>query len=222
MASEGNARRIEVRAEARRRGRRRGRPTLTTLRIAELSRIFCHRYAPTEATPRERERWTLPDDDAGRDDAALVLFHLVRLAGDPAARATAWAETRAPWLQDGELVDAIETALRRRRGYKADVLAIKLGLTADEREKLQVRTIGAADLNKRQRETRRKALRRDRARQRRRDRGAVSRDTYLKKCAEKAKPWLSEGVAERTWYRRQAKKRRDSGAPAIKSVAGSA
>lgn len=196
MGNEVDARRVELRAERRRRNRRRGRPSITVLRIAELSRFFVHRYGAE-----------LPDDDAGRDDAAILLHHLVQLVGDPVARATAWANTRAPWLQGDELAAAIDAALASRRSHKANELGALLGLTDVERTKLAIRTIGPCDMTRRQRTIRCKERKREADRQRRRDRGALPRSEYERKAAERARPWNAEGLSRRQWYRNAARQR---------------
>ena len=192
MASEIDARRTELRAEHRRRNRHRGRPSVTVLRLAELSRLFAARYGVT-----------LPDDDAGRDDAAIMMNYLAQLPGDQGARLTAWASTHAPWLQGDELAAAIDTATAGPRIHKADELGAMLGLTDAERTRLHISTIGPIDVSKRERAKRRLARKRLAETARRRARGARPRKDYETTALSHLKPWKRAGISRATWYRRQ-------------------
>jgi hypothetical protein len=191
MHSHIEARRAEI---ARRyKAKKRGRPaSMAALRIAELRRLFAARYGET-----------LPDDDAGRDEALLMAHHLARRPGDPRHRIAAWCELHASWMPADELERLIADVMARPRRWRADTLAVRLNLTEAERRRLAIRTIGAVDVTKAQRQARR--LERDRLRkqQRRRNAGAKPRRCYLAAAASRIRPWVALGISRRTWYRRR-------------------
>ena len=66
--------------------------SLTALRIAELRRLFVHRYGRV-----------LPDDDAGRDDVLVMAHHIARRQGDAPKAIRSWAELQAPWMIAADL-----------------------------------------------------------------------------------------------------------------------
>jgi hypothetical protein len=192
MATRIEARRAEIAREYRRRRRRkRAKPTLAELRRRDLMRIFRFRYG-----------LALPDDDAGRHDAALMLRHIAANRSGARKRMIAWLELWAPWADTGRMIaDALAAP---RKLLSADELAAALGLTAAARRRLGVTSIGAID------ETRadRAAHRRERARlakeRKRRAAGAVPRAVYLEQCRARPKPWIAAGISRATWYRQRA------------------
>jgi hypothetical protein len=101
---------LDLREDRRKRRRQGKRPSIATLRVCELNRLFYTRYSHH-----------LPDDDAGREDVAIMVNHLVMLA---------------------------------------DTLAKALNLTDAERTRLKIRTIGAVDCTKAEREARRRECKR--------------------------------------------------------------
>jgi hypothetical protein len=129
---------------------------VTALRVAELTRLMRLRWGPT-----------LPEDDAGRDDLWLILQHQARLS-DPRKRMLNSSQVLAPWLNERELEALLDQILRHPpQMYSADDLGARLGLTDAERTQLAIRTIGAIDCNKEQRQARRKRKNRERERARR-------------------------------------------------------
>jgi molybdopterin converting factor small subunit len=129
-------------SERRRKGRgARGRFSMAGLRCAELERLFAARYGHE-----------LPDDDAGRADVVIMLHHLARCAGDPRQRSTAWCAAHAPWLAAAaELEAMLDDVIEKPRRWRADILAERLGLTAAERRRLRITSIGAIDQSKAER-----------------------------------------------------------------------
>jgi hypothetical protein len=191
MASRTEARHREI---ARRyRAKSRHRFSMAALRIAELRRLFAHRY-----------NGTLPDDDAGRADAVIMAHHLARRPGDQRRRIVSWCETWAPWLQGDTLDQLIADVIDKPRRWKADTLAERLNLTDVERRRLRITTIGASDRSKADRMADRKARKREAERARRRARGAKPRKQYESTSAAATKPWLELGISRRTWYRNRA------------------
>src|SRR5438045_741184 len=109
---------------------------LVALRLYDLARIFHSRYGVE-----------LPDDDAGRDDLEVAVNHLASLAR-PRRHIANWIELWAPWLTAKEQAEMVGAALANPQHWKADNLAWRLRLTAEERRMLGVTTIGAIDENK--------------------------------------------------------------------------
>lgn len=181
-------------ATERKRNRRKRRPSIATLRIADLNRLFIGRYGNV-----------LPDDDAGRDDVAIMAHHLVTLAGNPETRIAEWCRLRAPWLTITELADITADAIRRPRRWKADRLAWRLRLTEADRKSLRITTIGAIDCGKDARATSRRATQRARMEAARRVKGAKPRHEYEANALNRLKPWLAAGISRAQWYRRRVK-----------------
>jgi hypothetical protein len=96
--------------------------------------------------------------------------------------------------------------------FRADTLAARMNLTWAERERLGIKTIGAVDLPKVERERRRRVRKREKHRireeRKRRARGAKLRSAYLANAATRTRPWEAVGISRRSWYRRVAQVRR--------------
>jgi hypothetical protein len=154
-------------ARAHRRKKRRGNgPSFAALRLANLFRLFEHRYGGP-----------LPDDDAGRGDLEIVLHH-VATARDAEHRMRSIARTWAPWADRIELAAIISKIIARPKRFKADTVAEKLGVTNAERRALALWTLGAIDRNKEQREADQRERRRAAQELRRRAAGGMSRADY--------------------------------------------
>src|SRR5882724_6348817 len=164
---------------------------LVTLRLHDLARIFRSRYG-----------LTLPDDDAGRDDLEVAINHLASLAR-PRKHMSDWIDLWAPWLTGQEQRQMIGDAIANTQHWKADQLAWRLRLTAEERKVLGVTTIGAVDENKAARTRRRRKLDRERKAKARRSKGSKSRNIYEANSTEQAMPWIDRGISRATWYRRK-------------------
>lgn len=128
---------------------------VASLRVGELARIFTHRYGSK-----------LPDDDAGRDDVALMLSHLAHLP-NATARMNHFLELRAPWMNRDEREAVKQLAVTGNARWNADELAMRLGLNFAERTALRITTIGAIDADAGQRAEIQKAKHRERERVRR-------------------------------------------------------
>lgn len=163
--------------------------TMAAVRVAELTRLYQHRW-----------NGELPDDDLGEVALRIMANHIGHLR-DAARRLGKWMDRWTPWLglasQERIIRDAVEKPLR----YRADKIAWKLKVTAAEREQLGLRTIGAIDQSRQERQQIARQNKRERDRQRRRAKGAKPRADYEENSTNKSKPWIAEGVSRRTWYR---------------------
>ena len=113
--------------------------------------------------------------------------------GEPHVRAPA-----VPITED-EARDIIEEARTTLRPRTPDGWARALGLTYARRQRIGITTIGAIDVNKRQRTQLRKLRAHERYRRRRQALGATPRIQSLSAL----KPWAAEGISRRTWERRR-------------------
>lgn len=164
---------------------------LVALRLHDLARIFRSRYGVT-----------LPNDDAGRDDLVVAINHLASLSR-PRRPITLWIELWAPWLTAAEQRNIVGPALAHPQHWKADALAWRLGLKAEERRMLGVTTIGAIDETRVDRIKRRKLLDKQRKAKARRAKGAKPRKLYEAQSISNEMPWIAEGISRATWYRRK-------------------
>jgi len=109
----------------------------------------------------------LPDDDAGRDDARLMVGYLAHLHHGT-IKAVNFLDVWCPWMGKPErellLQDA---ALSAPPHYTADQLAERRGVTYHRRQQLRHTVIGAIDVPKAERERLRKERDKERSRRRR-------------------------------------------------------
>ena len=189
---------VDRELERRRKRKRANRPSLATLRVCELNRLFYTRYRGP----------ILPDDDDGRDSVEIMVNHLVML---PAARLRVedWFRRCAPWLDQATADRLVARAVTRPIRWNADTLAQRLNLTSEERDRLKIRTIGAIDLDKQQRKDRRRAH--DRQAKEAKRRAASARPQAL--STSRTKPWIALGISRSKWYadRRAVREREMSG-----------
>ena len=102
-------------------------------------------------------------------------------------------------ITEDEARDIIEEARTTSRPRTPDGWARALGLTYARRQRIGITTIGAIDVNKRQRTQLRKLRAHERYRRRRQALGATPRTQSLSAL----KPWAAEGISRRTWERRR-------------------
>ncbi|NNM71430.1 hypothetical protein [Enterovirga aerilata] len=178
------------------------RPGIDTLRVAEGERLIRYRHGDGG----------VDTDGEGEIYIRALAPHILAqpaphegpnrvVMGDPLARLIGWA---SQWCRKalGEIAldDLREIARDPGRTLKADALANRLRLTRAERTALEIRTIGAIDWSKKEREAARREDARIRKAEKRRAEGARS---YADTVA-KAEPWKAAGVSRRTWFRNQA------------------
>jgi hypothetical protein len=184
-----DARHREIAQRYRDRAKRKGHKkplTLAAVRVAELTRLYDHRYG----------RMLLPSTDEGILAARIMVHHIGHLKDAP-RRITSWFQACTPWLGLASRERLIRDAMERPIKWRADKLAWKLKVTAAERAGLGLRTIGAIDMTKEQRAAaakERKRLR-DQARHKRR------RAEYEASATARAKPWQALGMSRASWYR---------------------
>jgi hypothetical protein len=185
--------RAAERAAIRKRYRARGKIGMSTLRTAELDRLFDHRYRGA----------VLPDDDAGRGDVRIMLHTLGRRS-DPIQRINAWLAQRAPWFAGEERDRLSQTVLENPLRWRADTLGRMLGLTTAERTMLKIRTIGPIDSTTAERKEARRLADVERKRQIRRTAGKPLRADQRRNSVNSQAPWKAVGISRRTWFRRRA------------------
>lgn len=171
--------------------RTRTRKSVAPLRLRELERVFQHRFGKF-----------LPNDGDGRRMLHAYADCLPFAKGSVLERLAGFINARAPWaIPEAEaLAEAAEMAARWQ---DADAMANRIGLSLADREMLEVRTIGAVGITKRQRKALQKEKRCQRDTKRRRDNGAKPRAEYEAQSISRAEPWKAEGISRATYYRRR-------------------
>lgn len=170
--------------------KRRRHSVIVTIRMRELERLFAFRYGPT-----------LPDDDAGRDDALVMAHHIAQL-GMPQGHIPAWLAIWAPWMSKVECAALVARVVKAPLRWTADGLATRVGLDAATRTTLMITTIGSYDTSKDERVESRRQRDKEGHQTRRRKAGAVSRAEYETGSAARAEPWRAMGMSRRSWYRK--------------------
>jgi hypothetical protein len=158
-------------------------------RVKELHRLFTARYGRT-----------LPDDDAGRDDAMIMAHHLA-YRPDAERYITNWLGLWAPWMTRDEARTTTAKVLAKPLRWRADKLGIRLRLTEAERHRLGITTIGSIEVTKEERLKRRQARKRQRKELLRRAQGARQRSEYEANSVNRNKPWLALRMSRASWYR---------------------
>jgi hypothetical protein len=167
---------------------------MAPIRVAEINRFFIDKY-----------QGLLPDDDAGRDDARVMLDHLAMMSGNQPARMNAWLRLWAPWMPADEVTNLITNVIAKPIKRKADTLGARLGLREADRTRLRITTVGSVDVTKAEREAARRVRKRQAKQEKRRAKGTLTRQEYEQRAINRAKPWIAAGISRRTWYRRQSK-----------------
>jgi len=115
-----------------------------------------------------------------------------------------WCETHAPTVSGSHLHIVVGQARAEPYMEKADAIACRLNLIYSERQALHIRTIGACDVNKAERDKRARERKREAARVRqekkRRAAGVKPRSEYLAGSLSQAKPWGLLGICRATYY----------------------
>ncbi len=192
--------------DAKRRRETRAPLLITTLRTAELERIYRHRFGGR-----------LPANNIGL--AALVVMaehHIQRNSHDIVI---GWIKSRAPWVDDVYAEGIAREAAKRTSRQTAAALGWRVKLTLDERRRLRIRTIRAVGQTaESMAEDRREHDRAEKEAQRRRS-GVKTRAQWIAESKAQTKPWEAMGMSRATWYRKgrpTPKPRPETGCSAIK------
>lgn len=182
--------RVDVPAQ-RGRGNRR-KLSVGQLRVSEIEKIVTARHGPAPVT--------------GLDDLDIYARAVVHHLDDP-DKLIGWVWHWVPDIDPAEVRAMIEEAKRAPLRWKADTIAKMLGVTIAERTRLGLRTIGATDRTRAQREADAEQRHRDRCRDRqekeRRKAGAVPRAEY--EAQSVAEQCRQAGISRSTYLRRQRK-----------------
>jgi hypothetical protein len=125
---------------------------MAAIRLAELTRWLDDMFG---------QGVELEASDHGYLIARIMAHHLGALPDSP-RRITRWTATYAPWISPRDLERLIREVTECPIKWSADKLAWKIRLDDATRSRLKIRTIGAIDCNREQREARRKAKRKER------------------------------------------------------------
>jgi hypothetical protein len=164
-------------------------------RILELSRLARDQY------PDGQGDYILPETPRGQCLAIALITHLSRAGQRDSRWLYKFCADRAPWL------DPDDIDITTLQPDKAQTLGNTLRLTAEHRERLHITSIAPCDQTPEQRRATRKEQRRRRERERRRlkrlERTGMTRLAWLAAHRlSQDRPWETEGVSRRTWYRR--------------------
>jgi len=169
--------------------------------VRDLTRFFAFTYGG------------LPDDDAGRESFFPLAHHVARLNGDPESIIRDYAASWCPWMPGDELEAYVRRVLAKPYKWSADALGAEIGLLDDAvRTLLGIRTIGAVDVPKAEREKRRAQRKAETKRAKRRAAGSKPRAVYEAESLSRTKPWEAEGISRSTWERRRRGAKADASA----------
>lgn len=165
-------------------------------RLREIEKVIRHRHGG------------MIPDPTGTDDVDLCVSYARAVALTPRSQDVAsWCAKWAPWIDSVTLQTLSALGVNRRWMIKADAVAKMLLVTMDERSKLGLRTIGACDMDREERNKTAKANKQERDRnrqeQKRRADGRSDRKSYEAASLSKLKPWEAHGLSRATWYRQR-------------------
>lgn len=121
---------------------------MAAIRLAELTRWMDDVFgAGVELDPSNRSE----------DIVRLFVHHFPPLR-DGTRRAAEWIATYAPWISRRDREAMISEAAQCQIFWSSDKLGWKVGLTAEQRARLKITTIGAIGVTKDQRAANRKAM----------------------------------------------------------------
>ena len=195
--------------EQARRARNHAQPQPGRLRqVAQLP--VCNRQLRARMRRREYQQFfydhyeaELPNDDAGREDFwdyANCVAVAIGESGDVAYAIRDQARRLCSWMDDAELETGIEAITKRPKWLSDKEAGRRLGLTDEYRSARQFRTMWAQDATETPAERRKRRNREYMARKR------AERRAARPKSISHIKPWESEGISRRTWYRRRGTK----------------
>lgn len=172
------------------------------LRLTPAQRLMNIRLREIEDACRILYGPGLPNTPKGRGVLEVAFHTIAGFGGGVVTHCVSWARMWARWLPAGEAKAIAARVAANPMKFTADTVAWRIGLTDAIRTRLDIRTIGAIDMNKRQRAARRKERDRIAKAQRRRAKGAKLRVQYEAESASRTKPWEAFGICRRTWEAR--------------------
>jgi ElaB/YqjD/DUF883 family membrane-anchored ribosome-binding protein len=177
----------------------------TTQRLREIERVIVQRHGIVPATD-DADVYLVPLAQCYRQ--LLIKARLPATVADIVDRLTVSKVVHGSGIVYRQMRDAAIEAIDQPNLENADDIARRLNVDYDEREELNLRSIGATDADKRERARRRKDRNRKRAKERsarlRSERGAVPREEYLAThSVSRTKPWEALGISKATYYRRR-------------------
>jgi hypothetical protein len=146
---------------------------MAAIRLAELTRWLDDAFGQgVELEPSKQ----------GEMIARIFAHHLGALPDSP-RRITRWTATYAPWISPRDLERLIREVIECPIKWSADKLAWKMRLNEATRARLKIKTIGAMDCSRDQRQAIAKAKR-------------AARDAIRRPRKPKAaKPWIAAGIS---------------------------
>src|SRR5262245_18715035 len=176
--------------------------TIRRRKFGALRKLFMHRYA--------KNGHVFTNDCAGRDDLFLLLCFASMAPAGHHKKVKHIIETQAPWMKPDEaeaLANHVNLLADNEKNFNSRELGERVRLTNAERERLSLWPIKPFDMTDQQLAEQRKAKSRQRRAIKRREKGVRTKETYLAELASRPKPWLDDGVSQRTWQRREQKRR---------------
>lgn len=158
--------------------------------LHDLRKIFAIRYPDGQ----------FPDDDAGHDDAQILLEIWASILSAEASVIAEDLSSRAPWLTHEAALALVERARASGVRHRAEALGNRLNLSREDRTRLGITTIRWAGCT----DAMMKASRRERdAARKRKARSTLKALKPVKANLSASRPWEAEGISRRTWERRR-------------------
>ena len=162
-----------------------------------------------EAVIRSRHGLIVPDPGQSDDRDTCLAYAIAVASALAGQKLRPWANRWMPWATTDELDDIGRSVSWQDYMLNADGAAHLLFVTLAERNRLGLKTIGACDVTKAERQEVAREAKRQRDRERkaeqRRGAGRTDRATYEAQSLSATKPWEIEGISRRTWERRRAR-----------------
>jgi hypothetical protein len=189
FARTGIVRNERDKAEARRNRRKSGRPASPAdVRECEINKVIDHVFGAS-----------LPDDDYGREVLYELLNQLALRGASPDEMRDLALDLLPELNDDDDSLDILIKGIGKGRNRRSDQVARALGITYEMRTLLDLRTIGACDMSKKERDAIQRQKEAADKRWQREQAGAKPQAN----SAAKTKPWLESGCSRSTYYRRQ-------------------
>lgn len=179
--------------------RRTGKLKLGNVILAERQqsswryKLEIHRLREIEAVVVDNRRWGVVSD------VNILTAISKSMTGQ---RLADWCGVFAPEVSENEIAAAEASAIGRRRMLSADDCAALLGVTMEQRQRLGLRTIGATDMAKAERQAFMREVKRERDRERQTAKRVADGHKPQLDSITRAKPWEALQMTRATWYRK--------------------